>query len=87
MLTLHYIQDKSHRFKIYVANRATQILESTSAADRNFSEGVENPADISLRGGGGGGGLTKTCYVTLIRIEGIAWLDQHFCIKVRNSGK
>ena len=54
MLTLHYIQDKSHRFKIYVANRATQILESTSAADRNFSEGVENPADISLRGGGGG---------------------------------
>ena len=55
MLTLHYIQDKSHRFKIYVANRATQILESTSAADRNFSEGVENPADISLRGGGGGG--------------------------------
>ena len=55
MLTLHYIQDKSHRFKIYVANRATQILESTSAANRNFSEGVENPADISLRGKGGGG--------------------------------
>ena len=33
MLTLQYIQDRSHHFKIYVVNRVTQILESTTAAD------------------------------------------------------
>ena len=26
MLTLQYIQDQSHRFKVYVANRVSQIL-------------------------------------------------------------
>ena len=50
MLTLQHIQDKSHHFKIYVANRVTQILESTSAAYWNFNEGVKNPADICSRG-------------------------------------
>ena len=44
------IQDKSHRFKIYVANCVTQILERTSAADWNFIEGVKNAADICSRG-------------------------------------
>ena len=33
ILTLQYIQDKSHYFKIYVANHVVQILEITSAAD------------------------------------------------------
>ena len=45
MLTLQYIQDRSHHFKIYVVNRVTQILESTSAADSNFIEGVKKSAD------------------------------------------
>ena len=33
ILTLEYIQDKSHCFKIYVADCVVQILEITSAAD------------------------------------------------------
>ena len=33
ILTLEYIQDKSHCFKIYVAHCVIQILEITSAAD------------------------------------------------------
>ena len=36
MLTLQYIQDQSHRFKTYVANRIFQILESISSNDWNF---------------------------------------------------
>ena len=51
MLTLYYIQDISHGFKIYVANRVTQILESTSATNWNFIEGVKNPAEILLNRG------------------------------------
>ena len=50
MLTLQYIEDKLHHFKIYVANRFTQILESTSAANWNFILGVKNPVDICSRG-------------------------------------
>ena len=50
MLPLQYIQDKSHCFKIYVANHVTQILESTSTADWNCIEGVKNPANICSRG-------------------------------------
>ena len=49
MLTLQYIQDKSHCFKIYIANRVTHILESTSAADWNFIEDVRNPDAICSR--------------------------------------
>ena len=50
MLTLHYIQDQSHKFKVYVANRVSQILESTSSNYLNFIEEVKNPADICSRG-------------------------------------
>ena len=50
MQTLQYIQDQSHRFKIYVANRVSQILERTSSNDWNFIEGVKNPADVCSRG-------------------------------------
>ena len=50
MLTLQYIQNNSHRFKIYVANLVTQILEGPSSADWNFIEGIKNPADICSRG-------------------------------------
>ena len=44
------VQEQSHRFKIYVANRVSQILESTSSNDRSFVEGMKNPADICSRG-------------------------------------
>ena len=50
MLTLQYIQDQSHRFQIYVANRVSQILERTSSTDWNFIGGVRNPADVCSRG-------------------------------------
>ena len=49
MLTLPYIQDQSHRFKVYVANRVSQRFESTSNNDWNFIEGVNILADVCSR--------------------------------------
>ena len=50
MLTLQCIQNQSHTFKIYVENRVSQILESTSNNGSNFIEGVKNAADVCSRG-------------------------------------
>ena len=44
MLTLLCIQNQSQRFEFYVANRVSQILESSSN-NWKFVEGVKNPAD------------------------------------------
>ena len=49
-LTLQYINSPSHCFKIYVANRVTQVLQSTSADEWNYIEGVKSPADICSGG-------------------------------------
>ena len=49
MLTLLCIQNQSHRFGFYVANRVSQILESSSN-NWKFVEGVKNPADVYWRG-------------------------------------
>ena len=49
-LVLQYITDKSHRFKEYVANRVTEILELTNACDWRHKDGKLNPADICSRG-------------------------------------
>ena len=49
VLTLQYIQYQSHRCKVYVTNRVSQILESTSGNNRNFIEGVKNPTDVCSR--------------------------------------
>ena len=49
MLTLLCIQNQSQRFEFYVANRVSQILESSSN-NWKFVEGVKNPADAYWRG-------------------------------------
>ena len=49
-LTLQYITDKSHRFKVYVANRVAEILEYTDTADWQHFDGEMNLADMCTRG-------------------------------------
>lgn len=49
-LTLRYINIQSHCFKIYVDNKVTQILKSTSADGWNYIEGAKNPAGTCSRG-------------------------------------
>ena len=49
-LTLQYITDKSHRFKVYVANRVAEILEYTNIGDWQHIDGKMNPTDICTRG-------------------------------------
>ena len=50
-LTLQYITDKSHRFKVYVANRVAEILEYTDTDDWQHIDGKMNLADICTRAG------------------------------------
>ena len=47
---IKYITEKSHRFKVYVANRVVVILEYTVTGDRQNIDGKMNPADICTRG-------------------------------------
>ena len=44
--TMQYIQDQSQRFKIYLANRISPILERISSNYGKFKEGVKNAADL-----------------------------------------
>ena len=50
MLVLQYIHDENHRFKVFVANRVTEIREQTNPEQWNHIEGKNNPADICSRG-------------------------------------
>ena len=49
-LTLQYIKNKRHRMKSRVANRVTEILETSDAEDWMHVPGKDNPADILTRG-------------------------------------
>lgn len=49
-LTLQYITDKSHRVKVYEANRVPQILGYTDIGDWQHTDGEMNPADMCIRG-------------------------------------
>ena len=49
-LTLQYIGNTKHRFKVYPANRVSEILESTQVNQWNLCPGVKNPADLLTRG-------------------------------------
>ena len=49
-LTLQYITDKSHRFKVYEANRVAEILGYTDVGDWQHIDGKMNPADMCIRG-------------------------------------
>ena len=45
-LVLQYLRNQRHCFKVYVANRVTEILEMTTASQWYHIESKENPADI-----------------------------------------
>ena len=49
-LTLQYIKNKRHRIKSRVANRVTEILETSDAEDWMHVPGKDNPADILTHG-------------------------------------
>lgn len=49
-LVLQYIKNETHRFKVYVANRVTEIKNITNVNQWNHIEGEKNPADICSRG-------------------------------------
>ena len=50
ILVLQYLRSERHRFKVYVANRVTELLEITTASHWHHIGGEENPADICSRG-------------------------------------
>ena len=49
-VVLGYINNKSKRFKIFVANRVTLINELTNAEDWHYVDSKDNPADEASRG-------------------------------------
>ena len=49
-LVLQYINNTSHRFKTFVANRVTEILEKSSSDQWKHVPGTSNPADLITRG-------------------------------------
>ena len=44
-LTLLYITDESHRFKVYVANQVAEILGYTDTGDWQHTDWKMNPTD------------------------------------------
>ena len=49
-LTYQYISNTKHRFKVFPANRVSEILESSTVDQWRLVPGVLNPADILTRG-------------------------------------
>lgn len=47
---IKYITEKSHRFKVYVANRVAEILEYTDTDNWQSIDRKMNPADMFTRG-------------------------------------
>ena len=47
-LTLKYITNKSHRFKVYVANRVAEIMEYTDTGNWQHIDGKMKKADIYI---------------------------------------
>ena len=50
MLTFKHVTDKSHIFKVYVANRVAEILKYTGVKNWEHVDGREYSADICTRG-------------------------------------
>ncbi len=66
-LTYQYITNTEHRFRVYTANRVTEILETSTATQWNLVPGVMNPADILTRG------ITDPCELMKPNKNGISW--------------
>ena len=49
-LVLQYINNNSHRVKVFVANRVTEIHEVSQSSSWSHVPGKDNPADILSRG-------------------------------------
>ena len=49
-MTMQYIRNESKRFRTYVANRVTEILEVSNKEQWKFVPGEQNPADLITRG-------------------------------------
>ena len=49
-LTLQYIKNTKHRLKVFVANRVSEILETSDADQWSHVPGNINPADLLTRG-------------------------------------
>ncbi len=49
-LVLQYINNTKHRFKTYVANRVSEILDLSSVEQWHHVPGILNPADMVTRG-------------------------------------
>ena len=80
MLTLLYIQDKSHCFKIYIVSHKywKAHLQQTGTSLKVLKIQMLFVQE---------GFSTQTCCIRLISMKEIGWLDQHFCMKVKNTGK
>ncbi|KAK6168072.1 hypothetical protein SNE40_021971 [Patella caerulea] len=50
MIVLNYINNTNRRFKTFVANRVTELHESTTPDQWKYCPGIENPADDVSRG-------------------------------------
>ena len=49
-VVLQYISNVKRRFKVFVANRVTEILELSDKEQWNHIKGTANPADVLSRG-------------------------------------
>ena len=71
---LQWLQAAHKKQQVFVANRATEILETSSMDQWRHVKGVENPADIGTRGGTRGmsiEGLRESVW-----LKGPAWLQK-----------
>ena len=66
-LTLQYITNTKHRFRVYTANRVTEILETSTPDQWKHVPGNLNPADMLTRG------VTKPSELMVPSKHGTSW--------------
>ena len=66
---LQWLQAVHKKQKVFVANRAAEILENSSMGQWRHVKGVENPADIGTRG------MSIESLKESVWLKGLAWLQ------------